>query len=173
MPFTEKYLRSAGVIEAGGRQVKRYHVAAEGSEIEDGICRAAYEFLPRLLPEPDGSTPPASWVVLHRGRGPAYLCVYSWVWDNVVESRTAVAGLPFLGCPDEDPEHFAELTRRWIGCVWELPPLEHERSAWVRHVLAPDEPDLDSYLADVLPDGRTGGPQQPAGPGTQLAGSTR
>ena len=40
--------------------------------------------------------------------------------------------------------------------MWELAPLVHERDAWVRHMLAPDQPDLDAYLADYLPDGTTG-----------------
>lgn len=31
-----------------------------------------------------------------------------------------------------------------------------ERDAWVRHVLAPDRPDLAAYLADTLPEGTTG-----------------
>jgi hypothetical protein len=160
MPFTEKFLRLPGVIEAGGRQVKRYHVSTADAEIAEGVQRAAYDFLPRLLPEPDDETPPTGWVVLHRGVGPAaYLCSYSWVWGNVVECKTAAAGVPFLGCPDENPENFTQLTRQWIGCVWELPPLGHERSAWVRHMLAPDEPDLAGYLADTLPEGKTGGAQ--------------
>jgi hypothetical protein len=46
--------------------------------------------------------------------------------------------------------------RPWIGCVWELPPIAHERDAWVRHMLLPDKPDLDAYLADFMPDGLTG-----------------
>lgn len=159
MAFTEKYLRSVGPVKVAGREVKRYHVAAIGTEIDDGIQRAAYGLLPKLLPPPDGEAPPASFVVLHRGSGPAaYLCAYSWVWGNVIEARTAAAGVPFLGCEDEDPENFRPLDRRWIGCVWELAPFEHERSAWVRHVLTPAEPDLDGYLADVAPDGMTGGP---------------
>ncbi|HEY2551270.1 MAG TPA: hypothetical protein VGI64_11905 [Streptosporangiaceae bacterium] len=33
MPFTEKFLRYAGAVAAGGRQVRRYHVAAPPSEI--------------------------------------------------------------------------------------------------------------------------------------------
>jgi hypothetical protein len=32
----------------------------------------------------------------------------------------------------------------------------HERDAWVRHMLLPDKPDLDAYLADFMPDGLTG-----------------
>ena len=155
MTFNEKYLRAAGTVTVGGRQVKRYHISIE-SEIEVGIQKAAAEFLPRLLPSPDDETPPASFVIVHRGAGSAaYVNAYSWVWGNVIECRTAAAGVPFLGCPDEDPEHFAELARPWIGCVWELAPLGHERAAWIRHVLSPASPDLAAYLADVLPDGTT------------------
>jgi hypothetical protein len=64
-------------------------------------------------------------------------------------------GIPELGCDDEDPENFKLLDRPWMGCVWELAPFGHERSAWVRHVLRPDPPDLAAYLADVLPEGTT------------------
>ncbi|GII84737.1 hypothetical protein Ssi03_27270 [Sphaerisporangium siamense] len=157
MPFTEKFLRVPGTIGVDGRHVKRYHVSTLDTEIEPEVQRAAYAFLPRLLPGPD-DTPPAAFAVLHRGSGTAcYLNAYTWVWDNVLECHTAAAGVPFLGCDDTDPTHFKELARPWIGCVWELPPLEHERAAWVRHMLAPDAPLLPAYLADTLPEGRVGG----------------
>jgi hypothetical protein len=155
MPYKDKIMRPAGTIEIGGRQVKRYHVSSQ-PDIEERIQKAAYDFLPRLLPREDDGTPPASFVILHRGAGnAAYLVSYSWVWDNVIECRTAVAAVPFLGCEDDDPEHFIELDRPWIGCVWELAPLGHERAAWIRHMLEPGQPDLAGYLADVLPDGTT------------------
>ncbi len=95
---------------------------------------------------------------MHRsaGDGSAYVNAYSWVWDNVLHMRGAAAAQPALDCPDDDMTHFMVLDRRWIGCVWELAPLVHERDAWVRHMLAPDQPDLDAYLADYLPDGTTG-----------------
>jgi hypothetical protein len=155
MTYNEKYLRAAGTVAIGGRQVKRYHVSIE-PDIEVGVQKAAYDFLPRLLPAPELDTPPASFIIVHRGAGSAaYLNAYSWVWGNVIECKIAAAGVPFLGCPDEDPEHFTELTRPWFGCVWELAPLGHERAAWIRHVLSPERPQLDAYLADVLPDGTT------------------
>jgi hypothetical protein len=154
MALAEMHLSTPGVIECTGRLVKRYHVSADGGKIADAIQAAAYDFLPRLLPEPDDETPPAGWAVLFKASGaPAYLIAYSWTWANVVECRAAAAGLHELGCADENPEHFTILDRRWIGCVWELAPLGHERSAWVRHVLARDTPDLAGYLADVMPEG--------------------
>jgi hypothetical protein len=158
MTFAEKQMRAAGVIETAGRWVKRYHISAADGQIPDGIQAAAYEFLPRLLPKPDGEAPPGGWVVLHKGAAvPAYLVAYSWTWGNVVECQAAVAGIPELGAEDENPENFTVLERPWMGCVWELAPFCHERAAWIQHVLAPEAPDLVGYLADVLPDGSTGG----------------
>lgn len=154
MAFAEMYVSAAGVIECRGRQVKRYHISADKGKIAGGIQGAAHDFLPRLLPETDGETPPGGWAVLFKGPGvPAYLVAYSWTWVNVVECRAAAAGLPELGCQDENPEHFTLIDRRWIGCVWELTPLDHERSAWIRHVLARETPDLAGYLTDIMPEG--------------------
>jgi len=158
MTYSEKYVRVPGVIEMSGRWVKRYHISAPDGQIPDGIQDAAYDFLPRLLPKPDGQTPPAGWAILHKGAGiPAYLIAYSWTWTNVVECRAAAAGIPELGCDDENPENFTILDRPWAGCVWELAPFGHERSAWVQHVLRPETPKLPDYLADTLPEGSTEG----------------
>lgn len=158
MAFTEKLLRVLSPIEVGGRRIKRYHVTADPAGIDPRVEKAAYAILPELLPDPDG-TPPATFLVLHRGADDgAYLNAYSWVWDNVLHFAGAAAGQPVLGCPDSDPAHFVRLDRDrgLIGCVWELPPILHERDAWVRHMLGPDHPDLDAYLADSLPEGTTG-----------------
>ncbi|OKI20644.1 hypothetical protein [Streptomyces sp. CB03911] len=157
MAFEEKFLRTPPPIEVGGRRFKRYHVSADPAGVAPEVERAAYAVLPELLPEPDG-TPSAGFLVLHRGGDTgAYLNAYTWVWDNVLHFGGAAAGQPVLDCPDLDPTHFRVQTRPWIGCVWELPPVTHEREAWVRHVLAPARPDLDAYLADSLAEGTTGG----------------
>ncbi|MFD5322524.1 hypothetical protein [Streptomyces sp. NPDC127092] len=159
MAFDEKYLLALPPVAVAGRRLKRYHVTDDPAGIEPEVEKAAYALLPELLPEPDG-TPAAGFVVLHRGGDTgAYLNTYSWVWDNVLHFAGAAAGQPALDCPDLDPAHFVRIPpgeRNWIGCVWELAPLTYERDAWVRHVLAPDVPDLDGYLGDALATGVTG-----------------
>jgi hypothetical protein len=157
MTFSERFLSTHGVIEVGGRHVKRYHLSAHDHGIEPAIQAAAEAFLPRLLPASADSTPPATFMILHRGLEAAYLVVYSWVWDNVIECHSATAGVPFLGSVAGDLTQFVVLDRPWIGCVWELAPFEHERSAWVRHMLEAEPPDLAAYLADTLPAGPAGG----------------
>lgn len=156
MAFKEKMLSSRPPIEVGRRRYKRYYVTSADAVVTPEVAKAAFGVLPELLPELDG-TPPAGFVVLHRGGdGAAYLNAYTWVWDNVLHMRGAAAAQPALGCPDGDPTHFRPLDRPWIGCVWELPPIQHERDAWVRHMLVPDTADLDGYLGDTMAAGMTG-----------------
>jgi hypothetical protein len=163
MTFVEKHLRVPPPIVVDGRHVKRYHVNVDQSPIPAEIEQAAYAMVPSLLAPLDG-TPPAAFVVLHRGAdGASYVNAYSWVWDNVIQFASAVAGQAAVDCPDDDPTNFVPLNRPWVGCIWELPALGHERSAWVRHMIKPAPPDLDAYLTDSLPEGPTGGPT--GGPG--------
>jgi hypothetical protein len=42
----------------------------------------------------------------------------------------------------------SEHRTRAIGCVWELEVTDHERRAWLRHVL--QRGDLEAYVADTF-----------------------
>ncbi|MEO3770324.1 hypothetical protein [Micromonospora sp. B9E7] len=158
MAFRDKDLSTPGPVTVDGRQLKRYHIDQAEQRIESEVEKAAYDLLPALLTDVvDDGTPAAGWVVLHRGADTgAYLLAYTWVWDNAVEVRVAAAGQPALACPDDDPTHFVEVGRPAVGCVWELAVLEHERAAWVRHMLAPETPDLAAYLDDTRAEGPVG-----------------
>lgn len=157
MTFHQKYVHPMPVVELGTRQVKPYHVTREPHGVlAPEIVSAAYKTAAGLMPEPDDEMPPAGWIVLHEGKSAMYLCVYSWVWGNVVHARNAAAGEPYVGCTDDDLTHYTVLTEPLIGCVWELPTMAHERTAWVTHMLKPQVPDLTGYLADTLAEGPTG-----------------
>jgi hypothetical protein len=174
MAFRDKYVHAQPVVVLADRHVKPYHIAREPDGVlAPDIVSAAYAMAEQLLPPPDRELPPASWLVLHQGQPPMYLCVYDWVWGNAVEVLSAAAAEPCLGCPDDDPAHFVPNTRILAGCVWELTLLEHERAAWVRHMLVPDEPDLNGYLADLVPDGPVGIQRHALGPAGRLPVSAR
>jgi len=82
MTFNEKYLRAGRHRHrrrSPGQALSHQYRARD----RGGIQKAAAEFLPRLLPSPDDETPPASFVIVHRGAGSAaYLNAYSWVWGT-------------------------------------------------------------------------------------------
>jgi hypothetical protein len=153
MAFHERYLRPAGVATVSGWQVKQYRVTLDDPPIDEPVVVAAERFLSKLLPASAASdqTPRVAFSVLHKGEDAVWLNLYAWVLGEIVHCRAANATL-------SAPTEFSELTEPLIGCVWELPALVHERSAWVRHILQPERPALDAYLADWVPEGPVGRP---------------
>jgi hypothetical protein len=153
MGFDERYLRPAGVVTVSGWQVKQYRVTVRDEPVGAAVLGAAEQFLVKLLPaaEPSDDTPRVAFSVLHKGMDAVWLNLYAWVQEAIVHCRAASA-------PLTAPTSFAELSEPLIGCVWELPALAHERSAWVRHLMRPQRPELDGYLADWLPEGPVGRP---------------
>lgn len=159
MTFTEPQVWHVGTDVIGGRPVKRYHLSRDAVPIDPAIEERAYAMVPGMFSPEDGETPPAAFTVLFRSGAGSHLNVYSWYWGNVIWGKFASGGVPFLGCPDEDPTNLVPLDHlSAVGCIYELGVLAHERSAWVRHMLMPEKPDLDGYLADLLPDGPIGHP---------------
>jgi hypothetical protein len=158
MAFDDRELRIVRPSVVGDHTVKWYHITAGRTPIERSIHEAAQAYVPYLLAPADG-TPPAAFAIVHRAADSVYLMAYTWVWDNVVHCRSASAGSEFLGSvPGRLTEFYDLRNPAWMGCVWELPVVAHERGAWVRHMLMPDQPDLDAYLGDVLTAGRVGAP---------------
>ena len=153
MGFDERHLHPAGVVTVSGWQVKQYRLTVSGAPIDEPVLAAAERFLAKLLPAAAGSdaTQQVAFSVLHKGMDAIWLNLYSWVREAIVHCRAAGAALTA-------PTSFTELSEPLIGCVWELPALVHERSAWVRHLLQPQRPDIDAYLADRLPAGPVGNP---------------
>jgi hypothetical protein len=153
MGFSQRYMRPGGVASAGDWRVKQYLVTVTDTVLESPVVAAAEAYLPKLLPTDAATdaTPRVAFSVLHKGVDAIWLNLYAWVYGEILHCRAANA--PLAG----DPE-FTPLTEPLIGCVWELPALVHERSAWVRHGLQPESPAVDAYLADVLPGGPVGAP---------------
>jgi hypothetical protein len=153
MGFSERYLRPGGVVPIGDWRVKQYLVTVTSAVLDGATVSAATAYLPKLLPSSAGAdaTPRVAFSVLHKGVDAIWLNLYAWVYGEILHCRAANAPLT------AEPV-FTPLTEPLIGCVWELPALVHERSAWVRHGLRPDSPAVDPYLADFLPEGLVGGP---------------
>jgi hypothetical protein len=157
MSFTERHSQPLPAIEADGWTIKPYHVTVGHQPIAPEVTGAAEAYLPKLLPsslnhpalvQEQADSPRYAFAVLHQGVDAVWLMVYTWVYQAILHVRGASSPLG-----DAD---FGEIGEPLIGCVWELPALVHERSAWVRHVLTPETPDLAAYLADVLPAGPVG-----------------
>lgn len=86
----------------------------------------------------------AGFITLHFGEEAVWLLIDLWYRDILHH---------FLHfAPIDEPHLFRPApSDGTTACVWELEVTNHERNAWVKHVLSdPGHPDLDAYMADRL-----------------------
>lgn len=158
MPYENRFLREPWITQVGERWLKVYPINIDNEDIDPALVEAAMAYIPNLVAPDDGFNPPCAFAILHLCRGAMFVMVYNWVWRNVLELYGAASGDEYLGCPSEDLTKFVPLQKPMIGCVWELAPMEFERSVWVRHVMTPETPDVDAYNSALMASGPTGFP---------------
>lgn len=144
-PFVARATHVHDVVTIDGWRIKRYEVCVEGSSVQPALLAAALDAARQSLPPID--TPNvfgAGFVIAHQGQHAEWILVDWWIQGGILcqrlFSRPLGSNKPIEAAP-------APLT----ACVWELPVLNHERDAWVQHVLAdPANPRLDRYLKASL-----------------------
>jgi hypothetical protein len=129
-----------GVEVVNGWPTKFYGLAVEGEpgvELLDAARAAAVASLPAAA---GGG---AAFVIAHRARPACFVLVYWWA--------TAVdLCLAYFRSPLDRPDELSPMPQYSTGCVWELALTNHERAAWVEHVLG-GERSLDAYLVAGAP----------------------
>lgn len=149
-PYGPRRVRPLGLWEPRGWKVKAYGIAYDGEEVDPDLVAASREAVEAVLPDPARSRERygVGFAGVHDGRGGNLVFVDWWERENELHHVALVSD-------DESPlELEATPPNGPKACVWDLAVVDHERDAWVDHVLRNHEdPDVEGYLDDVL-DGR-------------------
>lgn len=133
--------RSHGVHRAGAWALKVHSLSVDGEPVDAAILDAALVASDGIV----GTRPPdavgVGYAVVHRGAEAVWLIVGTWHGDYVRQETHAA--------PLDDPAAFAlQPAGGPTMCVWELEVIDFERRSFTRHVLVPETPARESYLAD-------------------------
>lgn len=140
-PYRPRLTRSLGVHELAGWRVKLIGMTASDDLPGEPVLQAALDATGRQLPQP-ARTPARSgvaFVIVHLGTEALWADIGWWELDLLYQRllRSDLGRTDLRPVPPDGP----------LACVWELLAIEHERSAWVEHVLTrPGDPDIDGYL---------------------------
>lgn len=133
------------VYDLGGWQIKAYGVA-DTARPRAALLATARQVVTGTLPERpdlDGAFG-LGFLVVHDTAGSCQARIHWWVRPDELHQRA-------FGTQPDQPRGLAPLPGAPIGGLPELAVIEHERRAWLCHVLdCPAGPDLAAYLTDVL-----------------------
>jgi hypothetical protein len=149
-PHRSRPIRFLGRHETVGWTLKMYSISAQGERrARAALVEAVRALAPSVLPAPavwSGPDGPdrygIGFVIVHDAGDYCFALYDWWAGENEIHQR-------LYSAPLDQPEAMRPHPTPAIACVWELAVLDHERRAWVRHVLArPGGPDAGAYLRD-------------------------
>lgn len=150
-PYRPRPTRTLGVVERAGWTLKLIGITADGEPLTADEGDAALQAAERALPRParTRTRPGIGFVIAHRGTEALWVLVCWWELDIMYERlwRAALGTTALHPVPPDGP----------TACVWELSAIDHERRAWIEHVLTrPSVPDFASYLSARMDETRAG-----------------
>lgn len=156
-PYSARRIRFHHLHTSRGHTLKVYTITINeipiASEVIDAALAVSHAYL--TLPRAPQVVGNVNWtaldeygtgsLVVHRGREAYFAVLDWWTGENMLRHHVWTA-------PLAPPHTFESLDKSDLAmCVWELAVIQHERSAWLRHVLTPEgRADVAAYEADVL-----------------------
>ncbi|MFN8060228.1 MAG: hypothetical protein U0Q12_13815 [Vicinamibacterales bacterium] len=155
--YRPRHVTFVGCMARGDTTLKTYGITMTTGRPEPRLVEAAVDCAFDYL----GAQPPpqsaagVNWgelpshgvgsLIVHAGREAVFAVLDVWVDQNMLRHQVWAAS-------PVQPIRFESLAPSGIAmCVWELAIIQHERAAWLRHVLTPSgRADLGAYLDDVL-----------------------
>ncbi|KAB2352660.1 hypothetical protein [Actinomadura rudentiformis] len=145
-PHRPRPITFIGPHEDAGWRLKVYGIASEGGRPPQELTEAALKLAPEVFPSPavQHDRYGIGFVVVHRAGDFCFVLYDWWAGENEIHQR-------LYSAPLDDPTALAPHPTPAIFCVWEGAAVDHERRAWLRHVLAnPGGPDVEAYFADTF-----------------------
>ena len=144
-PYRPRRTQPLGVVERAGWTIKLIGITAGTSVPGDAEVAAAVAAAEGDLPQPprNATRSGIGFCIVHRGTGALWVLICWWDLDIMYERlwRAELGSTDLQAVPPDGP----------TACVWELQAIDHERQAWVDHVLArPSGPDFTGYLTSAL-----------------------
>lgn len=140
--YEPRLFKYHSLLNVDGIQLKFYSISAKGNEnIDNDLAIANVQKSLVMSEVPTMEHFKAGYVVHHAGEDSTWLLTRVWLEGGIV------SGL--LHRQQEDK--FEKVTMPLIECVWESVVTQHERDAWVSHMMS--KGDREGYLGDYLKDG--------------------
>ena len=138
-----------GLVTAENFTVKVYTITNRREFESESTLEAAIKMLPDWVEKINQSQIVAhqnAFLIVHEAREGVFILLCWWTGGEMLETEIYFSAYdkPLLIIPSIYPN-------KHLLCVWELEIIQHERDAWIQHILShPDHPNFDSYHKDFM-----------------------
>ena len=146
--YQERFIKFQEIIELGLWKIKVYTISKEEQFDASLEYKLAFKEIPNWLSIENSfnaNNDKIGFLILHKATEGVFYLINWWVGGNMLNTHV------FLS-KHRSPAKFMKISGDGLGpCVWELAVMNHEGSAWLKHVLKkPNAVNYDHYLNEVV-----------------------
>lgn len=135
-------------LKIGDWRIKSYTISEKDKFDSAIVYSNAIDQLPEWLEQLnsfDSRHDHTSFLIIHEAKGGVFSLINTWVGGNMLQTHIFITRY-------HEENVFTKISGDGLfACVWELAIIDHERKAWLKHILQQDDKqDFDSYLKDVI-----------------------
>lgn len=143
-PYAERNCSFYKLLALENWRVKVYTLTARPAFESEEVLRNVETNLSALLEEASDHHHSA-FVIIHEGTDGVWILLNWWTGKEMLRTNTY-----FTSFQEKDKMTLLP-AQGSMACVWELPVINHEKNAWVRHILKnAASPDFENYYKDVI-----------------------
>lgn len=146
--YKSRNIRFREVVLMDNWRIKTYTISEHAKFKAEASYQNALFKLPTWLGQLNSFDPShehIAFLILHEGNEGVFSLISTWVGNNMLQSHVYISKY-------NDLNNFQLISGDGLfACVWELEIINHERNAWIEHILKKDENrDYNTYLQDIL-----------------------
>lgn len=143
-PYQPRKIQFQKIILWENWKIKLYTITTKESFTSSSILATIKEKLSSLFGEAKDHHN-SGFIIIHEGTDGVWTLSNWWTDKEMLRTNTYFTDYQDINCISLDPKTGS------MACVWELPIINHEKDAWVKHILKQvEEPDFDKYFKDIL-----------------------
>lgn len=143
-PYEKRIIEFKEVMKVYDWKVKIYTITKNDVFQSEGVLESIIKQLPQLL-KAAANHHKIAFLIVHEGFDGIWSLVNWWTDKEILRTDTYFSSF-------DQPDNLLQRPKNGsMACVWELPVINHERNAWVEHILInAEKPDFDNYLSDCI-----------------------
>ena len=128
-------------------KVKSYTITKNNFFQAESVYKNTLKLLPEWLEMENSFNAKhdnAAFLIFHEATEGVFILVNWWVGQNMLNSHVFVVRHGRPGVPEKISGDGL------VACVWEMEVMNHERMAWLNHMMKPMMPSFANYLKDTI-----------------------
>lgn len=124
-------------------KVKRYSIAYNNESFSETLENESLQLLQNVLPKIDNTNYGVGFMIVHHGKGANFVLIDWWCKENELKH------LVYYSSKESPEKLILQNGSSPIACVWDLIVINHERNAWVEHMMT-EKPKFSNYLKNYI-----------------------